>query len=306
MDTAVLEIFIEVVRRGSFAEVARDRRADPSSISRSIASLERDLGVRLLQRTTRQVVPTEAGIAYFERVEPIVEELSHAREIATDVGERPKGTLRISAPVSFAELNLVDLLPELSARYPDLSLDLVLTDATPDMLSEHIDVSLRMGPLSDSTLIAHRLTSMNARVCAGPNYIDRHGRPQKPADLKEHNCMLLAMPGFGPHWQFRKTDGTVEEVTVTGNCSTSNAIALKKFTMAGMGITVQARWTAGRELREGTLVDLFPDYEVTASFFDNAIWVLYPTRTYLPLKVRFFVDFLKEKFRDGAPWDCVN
>ena len=115
--------------------------------------------------------------------------------------------------------------------------------------------------------------------------------------------MLLAMPGFGPHWKFRKPDGAVEEVTVTGNCSTSNAIALKQFTIAGMGITTQASWTVGRELRDGSLVDLFPDYEVTSSFFDNAMWVLYPSRIYLPIKVRAFVDFLKAKFRHGAPWE---
>lgn len=306
MDTVILEIFVDVVRRGSFAAVARDRDLDPSSISRAVGNLERDLGVRLLERTTRRVSPTEAGIAYFERIEPIVEELDNARLAASDIVERPKGQLRVCVPVSFAELNIVELLPEFLNRYPDLSLDLMLTDALPDMVSDHIDLALRMGPLADSTLIAQRLVSMDSRVCASPDYIERNGMPASPRDLRDHNCMLLAMPGFGPHWQFRAPDYTVEEVTVSGNCSTSNAIVLKKFAIAGMGVTVQARWTAGRELRNGLLVDLFPDYQVTASFFDNAVWILYPSRTYLPLKVRAFIDFLREKFRNGAPWDSVN
>jgi len=303
MDTEVLEIFIETVRRGSFAAVARDRGVDPSSISRAIATLEGDLGIRLLQRSTRRLAPTEAGQIYFERVEPIVEELGRARALAADTGERPTGTLRIAAPVSFAQLNIVDLLPEFSAAYPDLSLDLMLTDVALDLVTERIDVALRMGPLADSSLVAHRLAPMVARACASPAYLARHGRPARPRDLAGHNCLLLALPGFGPRWRFRDVDGGTEEVLVSGRVTTSNGIALKSFALAGMGITLQSRWTAGRELRSGSLVDLFPEYEVTASSFDNAVWVLYPSRAYLPLKVRVFVDFLKEKFRNGPPWD---
>lgn len=306
MDTAVLEIFVEAVRRGSFAAVARDRGVDPSSISRAIATLESDLGVRLLQRSTRRLAPTEAGMIYFERVESIVDELARARSLAADAGERPTGRLRIAAPVSFAQLNIVDLLPEFAAAYPELSLDLLLTDATVDLVTERVDVALRMGPLADSSLVAHRLAPLVMRACASPAYLARRGRPAGPAELAGHDCLVLAMPGFGSRWRFRATDGSVEEVSVAARVTTSNGVALKRFALAGMGVSLQSRWTGGRELRTGELVDLFPDFEATASSFDNAMWVIYPSRAYLPLKVRAFVDFLKDKFRNGPPWDTES
>ncbi|MBM3558523.1 MAG: LysR family transcriptional regulator [Alphaproteobacteria bacterium] len=306
MDTEILEIFVEAVRRGSFAAVARDRGVDPSSISRAIATLESDLGVRLLQRSTRRLAPTEAGMIYFERVESIVEELGRARALAADAGKRPTGRLRVAAPVSFTQLNIVDLLPEFAAAYPDLSLDLVLTDATVDLVTERIDVALRMGPLADSLLVAHRLAPLVMCACASPAYLERRGRPARPSDLAGHDCLVLAMPGFGPRWRFRADDGSIEEVTVSARVTTSNDVALKRFALAGMGVCLQSRWTDGQELRTGELVDLFPQLEATVSSFDNAMWVIYPSRAYLPLKVWAFVDFLKDKFRNGPPGDTES
>lgn len=304
MDVGALRTFVDVMRRGSFAAVARDRGVDPSSVSRAIASLEDELGLRLFQRTTRRLSPTEAGSVYFDRVEPIVEELERARLTAVDVGERPKGTLRIAAPTSFAELNLVPLLPEIAAAFPELSFDLVLTDAALDLLDERIDVALRLDPLPDTGVVASQLTPMTARVCASPAYVSRCGKPETPDQLKNHNCLQLVMPGFADVWRFQDAAGRTTGVPVTGNLRTSNAVALKQCALAGMGVVLQARWIVGRELRRGKLIDLFPDYEVTSAEVDApAIWLLYPSRTYLPLKVRVFVDFLREKFRQDPPWD---
>jgi len=304
MDFGTLRTFVDVMRRGSFAAVARDRGVDPSSVSRAIASLEDELGLRLFQRTTRRLSPTEAGSVYFDRVEPIVEELERARLTAVDIGERPKGTLRIAAPTSFAELNLVPLLPEIAETFPELSFDLVLTDAALDLLDERIDVALRLDPLPESGVVASRLTPMTARVCASPDYVARRGRPRTPADLKDQNCLQLIMPGFSDRWRFRDASGQVTVVPVTGNLRTSNAIALKQCALAGMGIILQARWIVGRELRRGDLIDLFPEHEATSSEIESpAVWLLYPSRTYLPLKVRVFVDFLKQRFQDDPPWD---
>lgn len=305
MNVAILRTFVEVMRRGSFAAVARDRDVDPSSISRSIAALEDELGLRLFQRTTRRLSPTEAGLVYFDRVEPIIAELERARLRAVDVSEGPRGTLRIGAPVSFAQLNIVPLLPELAIHYPDLSFDLRLTDATQDLVEEHIDVAIRMGPLRDSGLIASKLSPMIFKICASPSYIETHGRPQTPQDLEQHKCLLLAMPGFDARWRLRDRGSDVTEVPVQGPLRTSNAIALKQCALAGMGIILQARWIVGRELRDGSLVDLFPNHEVTAANFEApAVWLLYPSRAYLPLKVRVFADFLKEKFKSNPPWDA--
>ncbi|MEM8962473.1 MAG: LysR family transcriptional regulator [Acidobacteriota bacterium] len=305
MDLDVLRTFADVMRRGSFATVARDRNVDPSSISRAIASLERELGIRLFHRTTRRLSPTEAGALYFDRIEPVLEELEHAGLQASEIDRAPRGTLRIACPVSFALLNLVPLLPELDDLYPELAIDLLLTDATLDLVEERIDVAIRLGPLADSGLVARRLATMVARVCASPSYLERHGRPTTPTDLVHHNCLLLDMPGFDAQWRFRDREtGATTAVSVRGNLHTSNAIALKECALAGRGVILQARWIVGRELRHGTLVDLFPDHDVTAAAFDDpAVWLLYPSRSYLPRKVEVFLDFVTKRFSAHAPWD---
>ena len=212
--------------------------------------------------------------------------------------------LRIAAPVSFAELNLVPLLPALARRYPDLSFDLVLTDAALDLVEERIDVALRLGPVAPTGLVALRLAPLVSRVCASPAYLERHGRPAAPGELERHSCLLLHMPGFDDRWRFRDREGQVTSVRVRGRLRTSNAIALKQCALAGMGIILQGRWIVGRELRDGTLVDLFPDHEATAASFESpAMWLLYPSRAYLPLKVRVFVRALRAAFAGTPPWD---
>lgn len=304
MDTNALAIFVDVARKRSFAAVARDRDVDPATISRAVGSLEQELGLRLFHRTTRTLALTEAGVVYFERVEPLVSELTKAQLAAVDVHEQPRGVLRIACPVSFAELNVTPLLPEFAQRYPELTFELVLTDAIVDLISEHLDVAIRIGPLHDSTLIAHKLSPMIARVCATPDYIRRHGKPQTPRDLATHRCLVLAMPGFTRNsWKFTDSEGRTSDIIVNEALRTSNAVALKQCALAGMGITLQARWMVGKELREGTLIDLFPEYAVTAAFDDAAAWLLYPSRRYVPHKVQVFVEFIRGKFKHGPPWD---
>jgi len=304
MELTRLRTFVDVMRRGSFSAVARDRDVDPSSVSRAIAGLEIELGLRLFHRTTRRLSPTEAGLVYFDRVEPLVGELEHARLQAVDTSQRPTGTLRLAAPVSFAQLNLVPLLPELAQLYPELSLDLVLTDAALDLVEERIDVALRLGPLADSGLIARKLASMVPKTCASPGYLERRGLPRRPSDLAEHDCLLLDMPGFSDTWRFRDREGKTTDVRVSSRLRTSNAVALKQCALGDMGVILQGRWIVGQELNDGRLIDLFPDHQVTAASFDApAIWLLYPSRSYLPLKVRVLIEFLQRKFEHGSPWD---
>lgn len=306
MNLEPVQYFLDVVRRGSFAAAARERGVDPSVLSRAVAGLEATLGVRLLHRTTRRLTLTEAGAAYAARVEPLVQELVAAALQAGDATQRPAGTLRVASPVSFALLNVVPLIPALAERYPDLAIDLRLTDAPLDPISEGLDVAIRLGPLADSGLIARRLAPMVTVVCASPAYLARHGRPSVPADLASHECLLLDMPGFTDRWRFRDRGGEATEVRVRGRLRTSNALALKACALAGLGVVSQARWIVGRELRDGRLVDLFPEHVVEAAMFESpAVWLLYPTRAYLPLKVRAFAEFLQEAFADGPPWDAA-
>jgi DNA-binding transcriptional LysR family regulator len=308
MDVVALQTFVEVMRRGSFAAVARDHNLDPSSVSRVIAGLEAELGLRLFQRSTRRLSPTEAALVYFDQVEPLIEELERARLKAVDISEQPKGLLRIASPVSFAMLNIVPLLPELAQQYPELSFDLILTDTPLDLLEERIDVAVRLGPLVESGLEAQLLTPKVSSVCASPTYLKRHGRPKHPDDLTQHECLLLTYPGFTNQWLFRdKKDKETKDISVQvrGRLQTSNAVALKACAIADMGIILQACWIVGRELREGSLIDLFPEYEVTAATFDTPpmAWLVYSSRAYLPLKVKVFAEFLQKKFRSGSPWE---
>ena len=302
-----LEVLREVMRRGSYAKAALARGVDPSSISRTILGLEDQLGIRLFQRTTRRLSPTEAGAVYFQRMEPLLEEFESARLEALDIDRHPRGTLRIAAPASFAQLNLVEPLAELAKLYPELSFDLILTDAALDLVAERIDVAVRLGPLAPSQLVAVRLASMRGSVCASPAYLAEHARPRRPKDLAFHKCMLLDMPGFDSIWRFESSKGKREEIAVSGRLRSSNAIALKQFALAGLGVALLARWISGRELEEGQLIDLFPRYEVTSANFDHpAVWILYPSRAYLPLKVRVLIDYLKARFARRSPWEQVG
>jgi DNA-binding transcriptional LysR family regulator len=300
METDTLRTFVEVMRRGSYAAVAREMDVDPSSVSRSIASLEQLLGVRLFHRTTRRLSPTAAALAYFERVEPVVDELERASLIAADAGDEPRGVLRITAPVTFAQINLVPLLPELSSRYPELSFELLLEDRLLDLVEARVDVAVRLGPLADSTLVAHRLCGMVYVACASPKYLARRGVPKTPNELQRHECLRYPVTGYGAKWRFREGE-RVTEVPVRGRVIAANFLALKQCAVGGMGVVLAPRWCVAEELESGTLVDLFPGTAAAVSEFDTAAWVLYPSRSYLPRKVRAFVDFLEDKFREGAP-----
>jgi DNA-binding transcriptional LysR family regulator len=293
MELSVLQTFVDVVKQGGFAAVARDRNIDPSSVSRAIASLEEELGIRLLQRTTRRLSPTEAGMAYFQRIEPLVEEMQQAIDIAADMSEQPKGTLRITASVSFGLKRIVPLLSGFRSMYPDLTVDLLLTDTTVDLFTERIDLAIRLGLLADSTLIAQRLMKTRYFVCASPQYLQQMGHPKIPNDIEKHNCLLFPLAGFRLRWRFKNSDREETEVLVQGDTIISNAIALQQCAIAGMGLALLPNWLIEDDLRDGRLVNVFPSYDVTATEFDTAAWLVYPSRAYVPLKVRVFIDFLK-------------
>ncbi|MEO1369764.1 MAG: LysR substrate-binding domain-containing protein, partial [Acidobacteriota bacterium] len=271
--------------------------------SRAVASLEAELGAKLFQRSTRRLAPTEAGAMLRGRLEGLVEELEDVRLLMREARDEVQGELRVLAPVSFALQNVVPLLPELAQRHPRLRFDLRLSDALLDLVDERIDVAIRLGPLPDSGLISRRLAPLRSAIAASPAYLERFGRPRTPDELASHECLQLDMPGFSPLWRLRDASGEVRGVSVSGRLRTSNAIALKECALAGMGVVLQARWILGRELRSGQLVDLFPGYEVTAATFDNAAYLLYPSRAYLPRKAQVFMDFVVEKFATHPPWD---
>lgn len=293
MDISVLKLFVEVMKQGSFAAVARDRNLDPSSVSRAVAGLEEELGIRLFQRTTRQLSPTEAGKTYFDQIEPLIEEIQQATHIATDVSGQPKGTLRVTASASFGLKCIVPYLPEFQKCYPELTVDLLLTDSVVDLFAERIDVAVRLGLLADSTLIAQKLIPTHYAVCASPSYLKRSPPLQQPTDLAQHKCLLFPLPGFRSRWIFKDHGGELSEIPVHGQTTISSAIALQHCAIAGMGLALLPNWLVEADLQTGTLMNTFPNYAVTATNFNTAAWLVYPSRAYVPLKVRLFIEFLK-------------
>lgn len=289
------------MRRGSFAAAARVRNVSPSAVSRTVASLEESLGIRLFQRTTRKLRPTAAGITYFERVEPLIAELEDASLVARDSGNSVRGRLRITAPISFSQVNMVPLFVEFASKNPDVEFELLLDDRQLDLVGDRVDVAIRLGRLMDSSLVSCRLCDMIYVACASPSYLEKAGVPECPSDLTRFDCLRYPVPRYGPRWRFRDQNGVIEEVFVDGRVTATNGLALKQCAVEGMGIVMLPRWNLSAELQANKLVPLLTDYVATASEFDVAAWLLYPTRKYLPAKVRAFVDFVREAFRDGPP-----
>lgn len=293
MEIDSLRVFVEVMRRGSFAAVARDRNLDPSSISRAIRSLEDELGIRLFQRTTRALTPTQSAVAYFDRIGPVVDEIEKANLIVQDADRPPHGLMRVTTSVAFGKRCIVPLLTDFFKSYPDLTLDLILQDTQLDLVNERIDAAIRLGLLPDSTFVAHKLLPSRYAVVASPAYLEHAALLAKPLDLAGHKCVLFPYSGYRDRWIFREPTGGTFEVPVAGRLFVSSAIGVLEGALSGVGPALLADWLTEAEVRKGTLVRLFPGYEVAATSFDTAIWFMYPSKAYLPLKVRVFLDYLK-------------
>jgi DNA-binding transcriptional LysR family regulator len=295
MDTQALRVFVEVARQGGFAAVARGQALDPSNVSRTVAGLEHELGVRLFQRTTRKLSLTEAGHLYLARVAPLVEELDRAKEEALAISKSASGTLRVTASVAFGHQQLAPLIPEFLARHPQLKLELLLTDDNLHLVNDRIDLAIRLGAQVEGDVVRTQLMRTRYRVCASPSYVQRHGAPRTPGELSRHRCLLLSLPEFRHTWRFINAKGAELAVAVEGDVVISNPLVLLRCTRDGMGPALLADWMVSQALAARELLDLFPRHQATATTFDTGVWLLYPSRSYLPLKVRVWVDFLKEK-----------
>ena len=293
MDLEALGSFVEVVRLGSFAAVARGRGVDPSSVSRQIATLETELGFRVFERTTRRLALTEAGRLYHDRAAPLLEALSLAREEAGDVVSVPRGRLRVTASVAFGERWLVPRLAAFRRAHPELEIELRLDDARIDLVAEGIDVGVRLGTRVSGSLVATRLIPTRYRAVASPGYLAERCAPDAPADLAGHECLVFPLPGYRSRWRFRAANATVQAVEVRAAMTVSNALALRRAALEGLGVALLADWMVDDDLAGGALVDLLPGLEASAADFDTAAWIVYPDRSYVPAKVRAFIDHLK-------------
>lgn len=288
-----MRLMIDVARQANFAAAARQHDLDPSSVSRSIAQLEDSLGFRVFQRTTRSMSLTEAGERYIARIEQVLQELDAARDEAAALNAGPKGRLRMTASVAFGTRCLVPLLPRLRRDFPELQLELVLTDSNLDLVAEGIDLAIRLGPAISGDLVGAKLRDTRYRVCASPAYLREAPGLKRPADLSSVACLLFAFPEFRSRWLFRNGRGAVAEVPVHGDIVISNALALHESTGAGLGPALLPDWLVDADIARRRLIDLFPAWRVTATTFDTAAFVVYPNRAFLPTKVRLTIDFLR-------------
>jgi DNA-binding transcriptional LysR family regulator len=299
MDTEALKVFMDVIRVGSFAEVARHHDIDPSSVSRTIAALEAELGFRLFQRTTRRLSPTDAGHEYFERIEPLLEELEHAATSVNEATQRPSGTIRVTATNAFGQDIFIPLLPKLNTLYPDLEVELILTEQFLDLVSEQIDLAVRFGPKPTGNLAVTYLMPTRFLLCASPAYLSENNPIRDPHDLTRRDC-LHSVAGRRAPWKFRRPGESAFEILVRGRLIVTDVISVKSYALQGLGPALLPEWFARKELGKGSLVHLLPDYEVTLGEFDRAGWLVYPTRRYFPLKLRAMIEFLQSELTPEA------
>jgi len=298
MNTESLELFVEVSRLGSFASVARKLNIDPSSVSRTIATLEDHLGLRLFQRTTRRLVLTEAGEIYLNRIAPLLNEFDYALDEAQRASSGPNGTLRVTASVAFGQVCLLPHIAEFRNLYPRIDIELQLTDSIVDLVATGIDLACRLTPGFDSGLVGTRLFNTQYKVCVSPEYYASKSEITCPEDLEQHDCVVFTLPEYRSKWTFRNKELKVSNVRIKSNVSISSALALKEAALSGMGPSLLADWLVRDDIAQGNLVSILNQYEVTAQDFDTAAWLLYPSRSFLPNKTRVMIDFLKTKFVD--------
>ncbi len=296
-----MAMFVQVVDDGSFSAAGRALELAPSTVSKQVSRLEERLGARLLSRSTRRLSVTEAGRAFYDRCVAILAEIEDAERVVDDLSGVPRGTLRINGTVGFCKSQLIPRMPHFLAQYPDIRVEVTLSDEIVDVVAEGVDVALRIGALEDSSLVARKLVSNRRVICAAPSYIERWGRPIAPEELSKHNCLVLSSSKSFNQWEFVGPDGELV-VRVQGNFAVNHADALYQTVLAGGGIARLATWLVGDDIATGRLVQLLPEYEHDRT----AIYVVYPHRRHMSAKVRVFIDFLCEQFAFAADDDTES
>lgn len=298
-DIAVIPVFTSVVEEGSFSRAADKLGITKSAVSKRISGLEAQLGVKLLHRSTRKLSLTEAGERYFEHAAHALRAAQDAEHAATELQKVPRGTLKISIPMSFGRLHIAPLIPVFLKRYPDLSIHMDMSDLARDIIAEGFDLVLASGDLPDSSLIARKLAPLHSVLCASEDYINRCGEPKTPQDLTRHNNILYTYHTTLNEWAFIQ-NGEEERVRISGNYQVNNSEALRESLLQGLGIGRLPSFAVGEDIRLGRLVRLLPDYQMP----HKDLYAVFPEKQYMPEKVRVFIDFLVEHLGEESPhWD---
>ncbi|MFE0015255.1 LysR family transcriptional regulator [Mesorhizobium sp. NPDC059054] len=289
-----MDVFVRVVELCGFSPAARALRLSPSAVSKLIARLEARLGARLFNRSTRKLALTPEGSIFYDRCVRILADVDGAEREAA-AGAVPRGRLRVNCNVAFSQWVLTPILPEFLARYPEIVLDLVVSDVVVDLLQEHADVAIRIGPLANSSLIARKLGESRAIVVASPAYLERAGTPRTPADLASHNLLGFGFSRLIEGWPFLDEKKRVVRIAPLGNALVSDGDTMRRLAVAGAGIARVARFQMEEDLAAGRLVPLLEDYSPGEVEPIHAVYV--GQGGVLPARVRAFLDFVAEKAR---------
>lgn len=286
---SAMAVFVRVAEAGSFSKAALRLGLSNSTVTSRVKALEEHLGARLFERTTRRVRLTETGRAYLERCAHLLSELEETELSVRSLHAKPRGKLCVNAPISFGGLHVAPAIPDFLARFPDMHVELSLTDRFVDVVEEGYDLAIRGRSVpADSSLIARKFVAETFAACATPKYLAAHGRPRTPLDLAGHNCLTYTGRAV---WRFEAGDAR-HEVTVSGNLSTNNGDALRAATLSGLGIALLPNFIIARDFEAGVLERVLGDFIAP----EAAFYAIYPHNRYLSGKARAFIDFLIERF----------
>jgi DNA-binding transcriptional LysR family regulator len=288
---SLFRAFIRVVEAGSFTRVAQEQNSSQPTISRQVAALEEHLGARLFTRTTRKLTLTDDGRGFYERAKMAIEAVSEAENAVGRRRSRPSGALRLAMPVVFGRLRVIPHLKEFLARYPEVSIDLAMSDAHADLVEEGIDLAIRSGEVADSSLIARKVGTTRRVVVAAPSYLRGKTLPKGPSDLLAHDCLTFTGITAGVRWHFGGPEGPVS-VEVKGRVRTRNSEGIREALLSGLGIGYVPIWHLTDEIETGRLVVLLEAYEPRPA----PIHAVYPSRRFVPQKTRVMIDFLEQRF----------
>lgn len=290
--------FTKVVSLGSYAEAGRQLGMTRSAVSKGVIELEQILGARLLDRTTRKVSATEAGLAYYERCVNILADISETEMQVSRLHDEPRGVLKMNAPMSFGILHIGDVISDFMKAYPDLTVELSLNDRFVDPIEEGFDITIRVANLRDSSLIARKIAPARLVLVASPDYVAAHGTPKSPDELENHRCLAYGHSTMLQRWQLTRKG---ENITVPINSvfCTNNGDVLRAAALKGQGITNLPTFIVGPDIKAGKLEIVLPDYPQA----EHGIYALYAPNRYLAAKTRLMIDFLVERFGPAPPWD---
>ena len=284
---AAMKMYLAVVDGGSFAAAADKLDVSRAMASKQVQKLEEHLGTRLLNRTTRRLSLTETGRAFYERSTQIMGDVDEAEQIAGQMTRTPQGVLRVTIPLSYGQHRLAAVIGNYTQAYPQVQLDISLSDRKLDLIEDGFDLAIRIGAMPQSDLIARKIASVRSIVCASPAYLARHGVPKTPAELAGHACLGYTLTGSGADWRLEGPDGPLT-VPVSGPIRADNGDLLRLAALGGAGIVFQPRFIVDDDIDAGRLVRILADWQSA----QLGIYAVYPSRKHLSAKVRTFVDFL--------------